>query len=51
MGAMLLTLRLANKSASTMCQLLEKHALSGVLENFKEEKMLAYKRLKSKEVS
>ena len=34
-----------------MCQLLEKHALYGSLENFKEQKVLDYKRLKNKEVS
>ena len=34
-----------------MCQLLEKHALYGALENFKEQKTLTYKRLKTKEIS
>lgn len=47
----LLLLKLANKSSSTLCSLLEKHALYGTLENFKEQKTLAYKRLKSKEMS
>ena len=47
----LFTLKLANKSSATLCQLLEKHALYGQLENFKEQKVLAYKRLKSKEAT
>ena len=32
----LLCLKLSNKSGATLCQLLEKHALQGPLENFKE---------------
>ena len=34
-----------------MCQMLEKSAIYGSLENFKEEKVMEYKKLKSKEIS
>ena len=47
----LYALKLSNRVSNNLCQLLEKHALYGQLENFKEQKTLAYKRLKAKEVS
>lgn len=34
-----------------MCQALEKSAIYGALENFKEEKVMEYQKLKSKEIS